>query len=47
MGINTGDEKVKVILKSWNEWANGNYMEADLMFVKEDIEKLGRLVNEE
>lgn len=32
-----------IFLKSWNEWAEGNYMEPDLKFGKEYIETLGAL----
>jgi len=33
-----------VFLKSWNEWAEGNYMEPDLKYGKGYIEALGRAV---
>lgn len=35
-----------VILKSWNEWAEGNYMEPDLKFGKGYIEALREALNE-
>lgn len=44
-----GVEKKKnklVFLKSWNEWAEGNYMEPDLKYGKGYIQALGKLVNE-
>jgi len=34
------DERI-IILKSWNEWAEGNYMEPDLIFGKRYIKALG------
>lgn len=36
----SNDDKI-VFLKSWNEWAEGNYMEPDLKFGKKYIEVLG------
>ena len=33
-----------IMLKSWNEWAEGNYMEPDLKYGKQYIEILGRVV---
>ncbi len=35
-----------IMLKSWNEWAEGNYMEPDLKYGKCYIETLGNLVDE-
>lgn len=35
-----------VFLKSWNEWAEGNYMEPDLVFGKGYIEALARAVED-
>ena len=39
------DDKV-IFLKSWNEWAEGNYMEPDLKFGKEYIYALRRAIYE-
>ena len=44
-GVKKKNNKL-VFLKSWNEWAEGNYMEPDLRYGKGYIETLGRLVNE-
>lgn len=42
------DKKNKIIfLKSWNEWAEGNYMEPDLRFGKGYIKALYKTINEE
>lgn len=35
-----------VMMKSWNEWAEGNYMEPDLKYGKGNIEALGKAVEE-
>lgn len=35
----TGEHQI-VILKSWNEWAEGNYMEPDLKFAGGYLESL-------
>ena len=35
----TGEHQI-VILKSWNEWAEGNYMEPDLKFGRGYLEAL-------
>lgn len=35
-----------IILKSWNEWAEGNYMEPDLKFGKEYIHALRKALDE-
>jgi len=35
-----------VMLKSWNEWAEGNYMEPDLTYGRGYIEALGKAVEE-
>lgn len=35
-----------IILKSWNEWAEGNYMEPDIRFGKGYIEALGKAIKE-
>lgn len=46
-------EKIKnkknriVMLKSWNEWGEGNYMEPDIKYGKQYIEILGQQLNEE
>ncbi|GAB2698828.1 glycoside hydrolase family 99-like domain-containing protein [Mucilaginibacter koreensis] len=37
---NNEDEKKIVFLKSWNEWAEGNYLEPDLKFGKQYLEAL-------
>lgn len=44
-GVRSKKNKL-VFLKSWNEWAEGNYMEPDLKFGKQYIEVLGRVVEE-
>ena len=35
-----------IFLKSWNEWAEGNYIEPDLKYGKKYIEVLGELKKE-
>jgi hypothetical protein len=35
-----------IFLKSWNEWAEGNYMEPDLKWGREFLDVLARIVNE-
>lgn len=40
----TFDEKI-VYIKSWNEWAEGNYMEPDLRFGKGYLDALNRSLN--
>lgn len=35
-----------ILLKSWNEWGEGNYMEPDLKYGRGFIEALGEVVNE-
>ena len=35
-----------LILKSWNEWGEGNYMEPDLQFKKGYIEALRRALDQ-
>ena len=32
-----------IMLKSWNEWGEGNYMEPDLKYGKQNIEILGKI----
>jgi hypothetical protein len=41
------EEDSIVFLKSWNEWAEGNYMEPDLQWGKQYIEALKRALNYE
>ena len=36
-----------VILKSWNEWGEGNYMEPDIKYGTQYIDILGECVNRE
>lgn len=43
-GIKTKKNKI-IMLKSWNEWAEGNYMEPDIMYGRQYIDVLGKLVN--
>jgi len=43
-GVMTKNNKL-VFLKSWNEWAEGNYMEPDLKYGHGFIEALGKAVN--
>lgn len=44
---NTSKKSNKIILlKSWNEWGEGNYLEPDLKFGKRYIEILGKIVKE-
>lgn len=43
---NKPDEKQIVILKSWNEWGEGNYMEPDLQYGHGYIDALRRAVDE-
>jgi hypothetical protein len=33
-----------IFLKSWNEWAEGNYMEPDLRWEKKYLEKLKKCI---
>ena len=40
-----GKQNKIVMLKSWNEWAEGNYMEPDKTHGKGFIEALGRVFN--
>lgn len=39
------DDKKIVFLKSWNEWAEGNYMEPDLKFGTQYLKSLKKLVS--
>jgi hypothetical protein len=39
------DEHKVVILKSWNEWAEGNYMEPDLKHGRGYLEALKEALN--
>ena len=39
----TGEENI-VILKSWNEWAEGNYLEPDLKYGKGYINSLKKVL---
>lgn len=41
---NLKDNKI-IMLKSWNEWGEGNYMEPDLKFGKINIELLGKAMS--
>lgn len=42
----TKQKRNKVImLKSWNEWGEGNYMEPDLKYGKENINILSETIN--
>lgn len=34
-----------IMLKSWNEWAEGNYMEPDLKWGKQYITALKEVIN--
>ena len=34
-----------VILRSWNEWGEGNYMEPDLKFGRSNLEALKEKIN--
>jgi hypothetical protein len=43
--VSKKDNKI-VMLKSWNEWGEGNYMEPDLLYGKGFIEALSRAVSE-
>ena len=43
---NKNPEHQIIILKSWNEWAEGNYMEPDLRYGKGYIEALKSVVDE-
>lgn len=43
-GVKDKQNKV-IMLKSWNEWGEGNYMEPDLKYGKSYIEILGKSVN--
>jgi hypothetical protein len=36
-----------IFLKSWNEWAEGNYMEPDLKFGRGYLEALKEAVSEQ
>ena len=40
------DEDQIIFLKSWNEWAEGNYMEPDLKWGKGYIEALREALEE-
>ncbi len=42
---NRPDDKKIIFLKSWNEWAEGNYMEPDLRFGTAYLEALRRVVS--
>lgn len=43
---NKPEERQILMLKSWNEWAEGNYMEPDLRYGKGFIEALRQVVDE-
>lgn len=46
-GFNFNDGKEKILLiKSWNEWAEGNYLEPDLIFGRRWLEELREFVSE-
>ena len=42
---NKPSEDQIVFLKSWNEWAEGNYMEPDLKFGRGYLEALLKAIN--
>ncbi len=35
-----------VVIKSWNEWAEGNYLEPDVKFGRKWLEKIKQVKNE-
>ena len=41
------DEHKIVILKSWNEWGEGNYVEPDIMYGRGYIDALSKCLNQE
>ena len=41
-----GKDNPIIILKSWNEWGEGNYMEPDLKYGKDYIFALRKAINE-
>ena len=43
--IHKPKEERIVFLKSWNEWAEGNYMEPDLKFGRGYLEALLKAIN--
>mgnify|MGYP001508557011 CR=1 len=43
---NKSDEDKVVFLKSWNEWAEGNYIEPDLKWGKKYINALKEAIDE-
>lgn len=40
------EEEQIIILKSWNEWGEGNYMEPDLQYGHGYIDALAEAINE-
>lgn len=44
---NKKEENKIVLLKSWNEWAEGNYMEPDLINGKSYLDVLGKVIKED
>ena len=43
---NKPEEEQIIILKSWNEWGEGNYMEPDLQYGHGYIDALAEAINE-
>jgi hypothetical protein len=43
---NKPEEQQIIMLKSWNEWAEGNYMEPDLKFGRGYINALREVLDE-
>ncbi|WP_211172662.1 glycoside hydrolase family 99-like domain-containing protein [Chitinophaga sp. Ak27] len=44
--INKNKKNKIILLKSWNEWAEGNYMEPDVKFGRDYLEALQRAIKE-
>ena len=44
IGRYNGDKKI-IFVKSWNEWAEGNYLEPDQKWGKAYLEKLKEAIN--
>ena len=42
---NKNDEDTFVFLKSWNEWAEGNYMEPDLKYGHQFLQALKEAID--